>query len=120
MIHTIAEETAFILPFQSDQATLPLVGGKGANLARMARAGLPVPEGFLIVTRAYQSYIDANHLSDGIAAALAGPIPTEPGLLEDLSSTIRALFTAGQMPCALADALQTAYLQLGEIGRAHV
>ena len=37
-----------ILPLDSDKDTLPLVGGKGANLARLAQARLPVPGGFLI------------------------------------------------------------------------
>lgn len=44
--------TTFVLPFDSPDATLALVGGKGANLGRMARAGFPVPPGFLITTTA--------------------------------------------------------------------
>ncbi len=48
-----------ILSFHSPYAADPdcgvsLVGGKGANLARMAQAGLPVPPGFLITTQAYR------------------------------------------------------------------
>jgi len=35
-----------ILNLDSPQATLEQVGGKGASLARMAAAGLPVPPGF--------------------------------------------------------------------------
>ncbi|HEY2592587.1 MAG TPA: PEP/pyruvate-binding domain-containing protein, partial [Chloroflexota bacterium] len=42
------------LPLASDQATLDLVGGKGASLARLAAAGLPVPDGFLLTTAAYR------------------------------------------------------------------
>ena len=44
-----------ILPLASESATLPLAGGKGANLARLAQAGLPVPAGFTITTQAYQA-----------------------------------------------------------------
>jgi rifampicin phosphotransferase len=33
---------------------LHLVGGKGLNLGRLARAGLPVPPGFVITTEAYR------------------------------------------------------------------
>src|SRR5262245_47439784 len=32
---------------------LPLVGGKGANLGVLTRAGLPVPQGFCVTTEAY-------------------------------------------------------------------
>ena len=32
---------------------IPLVGGKGANLGEMTRAGFPVPTGFIITSAAY-------------------------------------------------------------------
>ncbi|MGZ4112958.1 MAG: PEP/pyruvate-binding domain-containing protein, partial [Tumebacillaceae bacterium] len=37
-----------------------LLGGKGANLAEMTRAGLPVPEGFTLSTIACNEYYEAN------------------------------------------------------------
>jgi phosphoenolpyruvate synthase/pyruvate phosphate dikinase len=37
-----------IFPFSAGGATLALVGGKGENLVDMARAGFPVPPGFII------------------------------------------------------------------------
>ena len=33
---------------------LPDVGGKAANLGELMRAGLPVPAGFCLTTRAYR------------------------------------------------------------------
>ncbi len=33
---------------------LALVGGKGLNLGRLTRAGLPVPPGFVVTTEAYR------------------------------------------------------------------
>ena len=50
-----------ILNLNSPQATLELVGGRGASLARMAAAGVPVPPGFHVTTAAYQRYVDENH-----------------------------------------------------------
>lgn len=41
-----------ILPLASSESTLARVGGKGANLAELARAGFRVPPGFLITTDA--------------------------------------------------------------------
>ena len=35
-----------------------LLGGKGANLAEMTRAGMPVPQGFTITTEACTRYYD--------------------------------------------------------------
>jgi pyruvate,water dikinase len=37
------------------EADAPRVGGKGFSLGRMAAAGLPVPDGFVLTTDAYQS-----------------------------------------------------------------
>eukprot|EP00827_Trimyema_finlayi_P006849 TRINITY_DN85_c0_g1_i5.p3 TRINITY_DN85_c0_g1~~TRINITY_DN85_c0_g1_i5.p3 ORF type:complete len:116 (+),score=63.22 TRINITY_DN85_c0_g1_i5:68-415(+) len=36
----------------------PLLGGKGVGLAEMAKAGIPVPPGFTIVTKTCQMFID--------------------------------------------------------------
>lgn len=102
-----------ILPLDSAEATLALVGGKGANLARLARAGFAVPGGFLVTTRAYQEFVAANGLQARILAALpAGPAP-DPALLDEASAAIRALFAAGTMPEGLAAELLSAYAHLG-------
>jgi pyruvate, orthophosphate dikinase len=37
-----------------------LLGGKGANLAEMARMGIPVPPGFTIITEACNQYLKSN------------------------------------------------------------
>ena len=38
-----------------------LLGGKGANLAEMARLGLPVPPGFIVSTEACHAYLEGGH-----------------------------------------------------------
>ncbi|GGU22862.1 PEP/pyruvate-binding domain-containing protein [Lentzea flava] len=43
-----------ILPLDDPAADLAAVGGKGASLATLTRAGLPVPAGFCLTTRAYR------------------------------------------------------------------
>ncbi|MBN2908523.1 pyruvate, phosphate dikinase [Polycladomyces sp. WAk] len=44
-----------------------LLGGKGANLAEMTRAGLPVPPGFTITTKACNDYYaGGKQLSEGL------------------------------------------------------
>ncbi|HEY9900220.1 MAG TPA: pyruvate, phosphate dikinase [Pantanalinema sp.] len=63
--------------FEEGDATMrDLLGGKGANLAEMTRAGLPVPPGFTITTRVCNQY-EANGsrlpegLVEGVTKALA-------------------------------------------------
>ncbi|QTC91803.1 pyruvate, phosphate dikinase [Brevundimonas goettingensis] len=58
-----------------DASMKNLLGGKGANLAEMARLGLPVPPGFTVTTEACVSYFsNANtypaDLGDQVAAGL--------------------------------------------------
>jgi len=44
-----------------------LLGGKGANLAEMTNAGLPVPPGFIVTTEACNAYFDAGkQLPEGL------------------------------------------------------
>ena len=48
-----------------------LLGGKGANLAEMTRAGMPVPQGFTISTEACtQYYTDGRQINDDIQAEI--------------------------------------------------
>src|SRR5712664_4415417 len=52
------EPAALTLPFSEvDSGDLPRVGGKGANLGVVARAGVAVPPGFCVTTRAFDLFI---------------------------------------------------------------
>ena len=107
--------TPRIIPLTSDQASLALAGGKGASLARMLRSGLPVPDGFLVTTHAYQAFTSANHLDRRIGEILADlPLASDPETLEEISSNIRSLFEAGDMPPGLEDEIREAYDRLGQ------
>ena len=47
----------FILSLADPQANLETVGGKGMSLAKLANAGIPVPDGFHITTAAYRQFV---------------------------------------------------------------
>src|SRR6266536_3329437 len=102
-----------ILPLDASEATLVLVGGKGASLARMAAAGLPVPVGFHITTIAYRRFVAANALQEAILAAAASGSPDEPATLERAAGEIRGLFERGTIPEAIVAAIRQAYAGLG-------
>jgi pyruvate,water dikinase len=56
-----------------------LVGGKGANLARLVRLGMPVPPGFVITTDAYYAVLTANSLTGTDPESLrAHPLRADP------------------------------------------
>ena len=47
---------------EGDRGLLRLLGGKGAGVAEMSRAGLPVPPGFIITTAACNEYYEHDKL----------------------------------------------------------
>ena len=59
MVTTIG--TKFVYFFEEGDGSMKeLLGGKGAGLAEMTRAGLPVPEGFIITTEACLEFYNAK------------------------------------------------------------
>ncbi|RLF87243.1 hypothetical protein DRN82_08040, partial [Thermococci archaeon] len=55
-------EYKFIRWFEDLRKTdVPLVGGKGANLAEMSGLGIPVPAGLTITTEVCTHYYDNDH-----------------------------------------------------------
>ncbi|MFD1938776.1 PEP/pyruvate-binding domain-containing protein [Nonomuraea mangrovi] len=89
-----------ILPLDDAAATLEVAGGKGASLARLARAGLPVPAGFHVTTEAYREFVAP--FQDRILASLDRP------------DAIAGLFAEHEMPDATAKAVLQAYTALGD------
>ena len=106
----------FLLPLADQHATVERVGGKGASLARLARAGFSVPMGFHITTAAYEHFVGANDLHRVIRATTAARCADNPGARERAASTIAAAFAAGTMPDTLAQAIHQAYARLGSGG----
>src|SRR5437868_6805470 len=58
------EKASYVLFFEEvDSSQLPRVGGKGANLGELTRAGLPVPPGFCVTTEAYVQIAESADLT---------------------------------------------------------
>lgn len=106
------ERLTCILPLNDADATLALVGGKGASLARLAAAGLPVPDGFHVTTVAYEAFVSENNLQAGILAAVDAIDASRPGMLEEAASRIREWFMQGTIPQSVADDIVAAYATL--------
>ncbi len=102
-----------ILPLADASAELPQVGGKGASLARLARAGLPVPPGFHVTTAAYRRFVDENRLNDQILSAAAQAAPSEPATLDRAAEKIQALITRSPVPGDIVRLIRQGYAGLG-------
>lgn len=96
-------------------AHIDLVGGKGANLGEMTRAGLPVPPGFCITATAYRQLIAEAGIWSEIAALLDTTAPDQRDLSER-ATAIRSLIMQSTMPSAIATAIRAAYAELAHNG----
>src|SRR5262252_10147181 len=112
-------ETQFVIPLNSAAAAdVERVGPKAANLAALARAGLPTPGGFCLTADAYLAQVTALGIDDAIAQFAAADQrgqrrlaveirlalyerPILPGILEPLRDAGHAQQAASGKPCAI-------------------
>ena len=94
---------------------LSTAGGKGANLGEMAAAGLPVPPGFVITTKACMDFFEANDINARIASELAGLDPEDTAALSRAAETLMQLVISGTIPAALQAEIEERYSALSTI-----
>jgi rifampicin phosphotransferase len=73
-----------------------LVGGKAASLGRLVHAGFPVPDGFVVTTRAWQLYRQS-----GVGAVFATSVESTLSAIDD------------SIPPVVAEEIRAAYRMLG-------
>src|SRR3954454_990523 len=89
----------YVLPFSEVGAdSVALVGGKGANLGEMTRAGFPVPPGFCITTAAYREFVAASSELDGLLDALKGTGSDDLLRIGELGGRIRGHLASLPIP----------------------
>jgi pyruvate,water dikinase len=108
----MSQRHEYILQLADRRATLEHVGGKGASLARLADAGLPVPGGFHVTTDAYRRFVADNSLQSAILEAVKAADPSRSSTLEQASGTIGDLFARATMSNEIAHAIARAYADL--------
>jgi pyruvate,water dikinase len=92
---------------------VPLVGGKGANLGEMTNAGFPVPNGFVVTSKAYYQFIKDNQLDVKIKHLLSSAKFDNSTSLDKLSKQVKKLVTDGKLSDELSKEIVSAYNKLG-------
>lgn len=95
-----------------DKNDLPLVGGKGANLGEMARAGFPVPNGFAVTVEGYDRFLEENELNKYLYDVLAETDAQDPESLQSASERIQRKIKSSVMPEEVARETIKGYAKL--------
>ncbi len=94
-------------------ADLPLAGGKGASLGAMLGAGLPVPEGFAVLTQAYRDFVAHNGFDEPVRHLVEDVPADDPNALAEAAQALKDRFLAGAIPPLVSDAIAAAYAEIG-------
>jgi phosphohistidine swiveling domain-containing protein len=105
-------EGSLVLALDDPGAVPAVVGGKGASLGRLARAGVRVPAGFDVTTAAYLDFLDGG-LREELLAAVSAVDASDPDTFEVAAGRIGELFEGRPLPAATAAAIAGAYAALG-------
>src|SRR5829696_8865880 len=95
---------------------IALVGGKGANLGELSRAGLPVPPGFVLTTNGYDAFVEASGIKGEVVALASAPRAEDPAAFEEVAEGIRGLFARGEIPEVVDYEIRAIYEKLSEDG----
>ena len=95
-------------------AAVDEVGGKGANLGELTRAGFPVPHGFVVTSSAYLAAVEESGARRQLADLMAGTDPGDAASLAESAVAAQALVRASAVPEEIAEAVEKAYRELGD------
>ncbi len=105
----------FILPFDKiSSKDLPRVGGKGANLGELTRAGFPVPAGFCVHTAGFGAFLESAPEMEAYYARLARLAPDDLEGVRTLGQSLRAYLSQVALPAQVAEQVLTAWRLQGE------
>jgi len=96
-----------------DKNDVPLVGGKGANLGEMTKAGIPVPPGFIVTAGSYFYFLKKLNLGGKIRKYLEPLDPNDTQKLQEASSKIKEVIIRSKMPKEIAEGVKQAYRKMG-------
>ncbi|GAA1262577.1 hypothetical protein GCM10009609_26950 [Pseudonocardia aurantiaca] len=89
---------------------VPSAGGKGASLGELLRAGVRVPDGFVVTTAAFRDAMGV--LADEVGRRVAGLDPGDADRLAAETAEIRQLVESAPPPTPVADAVLAGYARL--------
>lgn len=90
------------------------VGGKGANLGELTRAGLPVPRGFVVTSGAFLEAISQSGVRDQLRALVNDVAKDDAEALARAAEAAQGMVRSTPVPKEIGEAVIKAYLELGD------
>jgi len=98
---------------ETDKSDFPLVGGKGANLGEMTKAGFTVPYGFCVTTESYKEFIEKNNLSGFISQIIKD---ANLNNIDQIGEEIRKKIIQSEIPSQVEQEIVRAVNKIGVDG----
>ena len=96
-----------------DKTSIPLAGGKGANLGEMFQNNFPVPNGFAVTAQTYKEFIEKQGIKEKILSWLSDLNVEKTTELQDKAKQIQDLIRSTPIPEEIEDAIVESYELLG-------
>jgi pyruvate, water dikinase len=90
-----------------------LAGGKGANLGELFNHGIPVPDGFVILSSCYERFLEIAGLNARIAAVLEHLKADDVDALTAFSDQVTAWILGAEIPEAITESIFTLFDESG-------
>src|SRR4030042_6552523 len=100
-----------------DKDNTPQVGGKGANLGEMTKAGFPVPNGFAVTVASYNLFLERNQITKKINDILNSTDVNKSDELENSSERINKIIKGSEIPKEIINEVANSYKRLSRVLR---
>ncbi len=91
---------------------LNLVGGKGLHLGEMYKIGMPVPPGFVVITKAFDEFLERTGIGKKIDEIIENTNVDDTQELLENSKKIKELIISQEIPYHIKKEIEEAYRQL--------
>lgn len=88
---------------------IDIAGGKGASLGEMTAAGIPVPPGYVVLTDAFEQFLDETDLRQEVRSLLSKVDDKTVHTAEYVSAEIQHLIKRADMPEDVRTAIGAAF-----------
>ncbi len=104
----------YILELKDVRKDTKGVGGKGGNLGEMFNSGLPVPDAFIVTTKAYEKFLEKTKIKKKIFDLLKKTDVNKTEQLQKNTAKIRKIIEKAKIPKDIEEAIIKAYEKLSK------